>query len=157
MSLSYKSLPTRERGLKYGLIRHVQRGSWSLPTRERGLKSGDRRLQPMLHLVAPYTGAWIEIVSVKQANEIAKVAPYTGAWIEIIKVGLVMEDATESLPTRERGLKSTCRKSIKPIRKSLPTRERGLKLLYRMQGVSLNRVAPYTGAWIEIKVDAMSS
>ena len=37
-----------------------------------------------LSLVAPYTGAWIEMFSdaVTKSGEFA-VAPYTGAWIEI--------------------------------------------------------------------------
>ena len=33
--------------------------------------------------VAPYTGAWIEIVQRKQSCHRESVAPYTGAWIEI--------------------------------------------------------------------------
>ena len=33
--------------------------------------------------VAPYTGAWIEIVRQKAHRGGFKVAPYTGAWIEI--------------------------------------------------------------------------
>ena len=62
------------------------------------------------HTVAPYTGAWIEILPSEAKKGIqkshptrvrglkskgaeilggwAKVAPYTGAWIEIIKKGL---------------------------------------------------------------------
>ena len=33
--------------------------------------------------VAPYTGAWIEILAVNNNDRTADVAPYTGAWIEI--------------------------------------------------------------------------
>jgi len=33
--------------------------------------------------VAPYMGAWIEMVSVHPNNERLAVAPYMGAWIEI--------------------------------------------------------------------------
>ena len=33
--------------------------------------------------VAPYTGAWIEILPMQQMGADLKVAPYTGAWIEI--------------------------------------------------------------------------
>ncbi|WP_404351896.1 hypothetical protein [Caproicibacterium sp. XB2] len=36
-----------------------------------------------LTLVAPYTGAWIEIRYIRSAGRRARVAPYTGAWIEI--------------------------------------------------------------------------
>ena len=39
--------------------------------------------QMMFRNVAPFTGAWIEIVLVPVANKTLKVAPFTGAWIEI--------------------------------------------------------------------------
>ena len=56
------------------------------------------------------------------------VAPFTGAWIEIRRcvVGLC---SPTSLPSRERGLKSTW--SVEPSAKgrSLPSRERGLKYI----------------------------
>ena len=35
------------------------------------------------YIVAPYTGAWIEIEIKRATAEIKEVAPYTGAWIEI--------------------------------------------------------------------------
>ena len=35
------------------------------------------------YLVAPYTGAWIEIPDCNNVFKAALVAPYTGAWIEI--------------------------------------------------------------------------
>ena len=35
-------------------------------------------------MVAPYTGAWIEILWAYQYPDKSPVAPYTGAWIEII-------------------------------------------------------------------------
>ena len=34
-------------------------------------------------MVAPYAGAWIEILEVAEMLEIEHVAPYAGAWIEI--------------------------------------------------------------------------
>ena len=34
-------------------------------------------------VVAPYTGAWIEIIAADISDEQKIVAPYTGAWIEI--------------------------------------------------------------------------
>ena len=35
-------------------------------------------------MVAPYTGAWIEIVNTwEEIADMLHVAPYTGAWIEI--------------------------------------------------------------------------
>ena len=36
-------------------------------------------------IVAPYTGAWIEIKNVGRVTVVNNVAPYTGAWIEIPK------------------------------------------------------------------------
>ena len=35
------------------------------------------------YVVAPFTGAWIEIQYLKEIYENNKVAPFTGAWIEI--------------------------------------------------------------------------
>ena len=35
-------------------------------------------------IVAPFTGAWIEIITSKSIIYINQVAPFTGAWIEII-------------------------------------------------------------------------
>ena len=55
----------------------------SLPTRERGLKYKVSSLPAAGVYVAPYTGAWIEIVIVYISNLKPVVAPYTGAWIEI--------------------------------------------------------------------------
>ncbi len=77
--------------------------------------------------VAPYAGAWIEIIWHKRpANcpvslptrerglkyddstcyiNIQRVAPYAGAWIEISTPYLMHISLTTSLPTRERGLK----------------------------------------------------
>ena len=36
-------------------------------------------------IVAPFTGAWIEIGSRSPDTDLAIVAPFTGAWIEIVK------------------------------------------------------------------------
>ena len=55
----------------------------SLPTRERGLKFISHIRYGGFPAVAPYTGAWIEIVSMKNYYILSKVAPYTGAWIEM--------------------------------------------------------------------------
>ena len=37
-----------------------------------------------LIIVAPHTGAWIEIVANSFGAELDFVAPHTGAWIEIL-------------------------------------------------------------------------
>ncbi len=36
-------------------------------------------------IVAPYTGAWIEIITRWFCEKLGVVAPYTGAWIEIFR------------------------------------------------------------------------
>ena len=36
-----------------------------------------------INWVAPYTGAWIEIILYEEVRAYTIVAPYTGAWIEI--------------------------------------------------------------------------
>ena len=54
--------------------------------------------------VAPYTGAWIEIVVAGATITLSIVAPYTGAWIEML-LGLFLRRVCTSHPTRVRGLK----------------------------------------------------
>ena len=65
-----------------------------------------------------------------------------------------MMPQTQSLPTRERGLKSPPEppKPLDPT--SLPTRERGLKYLMIRSVLQQQKVAPYAGAWIEIGIAA---
>ena len=36
-------------------------------------------------VVAPFTGAWIEMQTVAMKRDFLMVAPFTGAWIEIVK------------------------------------------------------------------------
>ena len=55
-------------------------------------------------LVAPFTGAWIEISNRSLASLRATVAPFTGAWIEILPQAR-SRPVMSSLPSRERGLK----------------------------------------------------
>ena len=54
--------------------------------------------------VAPYTGAWIEMCKLNQQLSQYLVAPYTGAWIEI-QLHLSVIRFNTSHPTRVRGLK----------------------------------------------------
>ena len=56
-----------------------------------------------------------------------------------------------SLPTRERGLKFAFFGKFAAITQSLPTRERGLKFLKSRPAGEPSAVAPYAGAWIEIR------
>ena len=64
----------------------------SHPSRVRGLKYlvSSTTLAPSV-LVAPFTGAWIEISSSNSYNKFLKVAPFTGAWIEIKLRGRIIE------------------------------------------------------------------
>ena len=40
--------------------------------------------------VAPFTGAWIEMILISEMNVYGVVAPFTGAWIEIF-TGVVLK------------------------------------------------------------------
>ena len=83
----------------------------------------------MTYYVAPFAGAWIEIICVLYMDGIYDVAPFAGAWIEMRK------DARTGVAGR-----------------SLPSRERGLKCPYRKKFFPTPAVAPFAGAWIEINV-----
>ena len=55
----------------------------SHPSRVRGLKYSMRALLFEVFFVAPFTGAWIEIINYLKNALHTYVAPFTGAWIEI--------------------------------------------------------------------------
>ena len=55
----------------------------SLPSRERGLKFLQVGVAVESGYVAPFTGAWIEILRSVNMDMDWMVAPFTGAWIEI--------------------------------------------------------------------------
>ena len=78
------SLPSRERGLKSPSAAPSAALLTSLPSRERGLKFIPKPLIPDQVIVAPLTGAWIEISYDTSVKRITEVAPLTGAWIEIM-------------------------------------------------------------------------
>ena len=61
----------------------------SLPSRERGLKYVDCELFHYEEIVAPFTGAWIEIVNTRITTMIDIVAPNTGAWIRPSRISLL--------------------------------------------------------------------
>ena len=82
----------------------LKQATESLPSRERGLKRLNRDLNNPGHVVAPFTGAWIETPT--EAEEPAQ---------------------EMSLPSRERGLKQIKRAIWEANNRSLPSRERGLK------------------------------
>ena len=82
--------------------------------------------------VAPYAGAWIEILGISNFARWGNVAPYAGAWIEIV-----------------------CGMCGRKIARSLPTRERGLKFC-KEETIPKSGVAPYAGAWIEIPEEGIN-
>ena len=66
----------------------------SLPSRERGLKYGSCSWSVYASFVAPFAGAWIEITPCCPAGtHPAAVAPFAGAWIEIgvLRVNYIAE------------------------------------------------------------------
>ena len=78
-----RSLPSRERGLKFAGLASELVFDGSLPSRERGLKFNKLLMKTGERLVAPFTGAWIEILLSTSSPYRSPVAPFTGAWIEI--------------------------------------------------------------------------
>ena len=78
------SLPLWERGLKFRLcLIDVLIAMMSLPLWERGLKFAYHWLFDVFGLVAPFVGAWIEIIERSYAGNRPDVAPFAGAWIEM--------------------------------------------------------------------------
>ena len=61
----------------------------SLPSRERGLKFWIPIGREVGGVVAPFTGAWIEIDTWRAYASGTGVAPFTGAWIEITTLGIM--------------------------------------------------------------------
>ena len=55
----------------------------SLRSSERGLKSAIFRYLQAVQLVAPFVGAWIEIIPPPKFIAYRAVAPFVGAWIEM--------------------------------------------------------------------------
>ncbi len=101
-------------------------------------------------MVAPFAGAWIEIICQPTPQYRAFVAPFAGAWIEIRNSafgGMLphvapFAGAWIEMPEMDAAIKLWGR--------SLPSRERGLKFdRYARRGIYVN-VAPFAGAWIEI-------
>ena len=62
------SLPSRERGLKWYQYNSFELTRQSLPSRERGLKFVGQNVESETKIVAPFTGAWIEIPGTKLAD-----------------------------------------------------------------------------------------
>ena len=69
--------------MKFDAINKAIRPLGSLPSRERGLKYEYLSGTTISGQVAPFTGAWIEILTIYNPDYYIPVAPFTGAWIEI--------------------------------------------------------------------------
>ena len=104
----------------------------SLPSRERGLKLVDMFHFYLQQHVAPFAGAWIEMLNAEDMADTIAVAPFAGAWIEMAY--------TQARPPRTW---------------SLPSRERGLKYDDMYNKLCDTLVAPFAGAWIEILTAAL--
>ena len=78
-------------------------------------------------LVAPFTGAWIEIQWFCKKLKLQLVAPFTGAWIEIPSTSPYVYMMPLSHPSRVRGLKSLMWELRTAEGESHPSRVRGLK------------------------------
>ena len=80
-------------------------------------------------VVAPFVGAWIEMFYQRSVLSVYIVAPFVGAWIEIQLIA----------------------KKLPPI-KSHPLWVRGLKSFAFPPLITKHQVAPFVGAWIEISL-----
>ena len=80
-------------------------------------------------IVAPFTGAWIEIADVAPANGLPQVAPFTGAWIEIL-LPLAYIVYLIVAPFTGAWIEMRLVHHIDGNKTSLPSRERGLKFSY---------------------------
>ena len=102
------SPPSRRRGLKYHRLQCFRYVQGSPPSRRRGLKFITMYLCLVLHIVASFAEAWIEMSQ-----------------------GIFFVHATTSPPSRRRGLKYG--RSCAFIKRGIwspPSRRRGLKFLY---------------------------
>ena len=144
-----ESLPSRERGLKSLHPPAIPRCLLSLPSRERGLKFLRGVYGPVAVGSLPSRERGLKLWDMYYDLKFSRVAPFTGAWIEIIGCGPGWW-APWSLPSRERGLKFYERKPYETQSRSLPSRERGLKSRLGQHPLVGGGVAPFTGAWIEI-------
>ena len=126
----------------------------SLPSRERGLKYG---LEPVRRIgarnVAPFAGAWIEIARISWIMYGSGVAPFAGAWIEI-SISADQNRFWRVAPFAGAWIEIAVRQNSAYRRvASLPSRERGLKFNVLREDLASAAVAPFAGAWIEISYD----
>ena len=102
--------------------------------------------------VAPFTGAWIEILYAPTFTQRQYlVAPFTGAWIEIVTCYYYYLNNIASHPSRVRGLKFPA-SSMSNIKMTVaPFTGAWIEIPICRPIKGRREVAPFTGAWIEIR------
>ena len=81
------------------------------------------------NVVAPFAGAWIEITTAWKESRSMRVAPFTGAWIEIFRSGtLGVSIAVAPFAGAWIEILNPSIRDCLPM--SLPSRERGWKFCY---------------------------
>ena len=99
------SLPSWERGLKLVVLSRYRVRIRVAPFVGAWIEIMDLSFWSVAFAVAPFVGAWIEIFAIRGSTFPSKVAPFVGAWIEINVPGSDKRSIA-SLPSWERGLKS---------------------------------------------------
>ncbi len=145
------SPPSRGRGLK---LDHSQRGgiaTLSPPSRGRGLKLDARDELPQRLGVAPFTGAWIETSCRRRSHFRRGTSPPSRGRGLKPSCRPWSTSPRGSPPSRGRGLKLRLPLGCSGRRRSPPSRGRGLKpvRVAARKAARSQRVAPFTGAWIE--------
>ena len=78
-----QSHPSRVRGLKFDFCIRPRTETIVAPFTGAWIEMSPTDLLEQASGVAPFTGAWIEIRMQRSARYLTTVAPFTGAWIEI--------------------------------------------------------------------------
>ena len=77
------SLPSRERGLKLTFSARYLRSGNVAPFAGAWIEMIKKPKGQFIYIVAPFAGAWIEILAYNNKWDWFVVAPFAGAWIEI--------------------------------------------------------------------------
>ena len=121
----------------------------SHPSRVRGLKCRWNGTRWHLFVVAPFTGAWIEINDDKYKEILFISHPSRVRGLKFEHM-IHAQQTAPSHPSRVRGLKYSPLSASCWLPESHPSRVRGLKSLPAICRSRPVFVAPFTGAWIEI-------
>ena len=102
-------------------------------------------------MVAPFTGAWVEMSLPLSPCRRPSVAPFTGAWVEIPDPPIRECRQLPSHPSRVRGLKSSPDESVDQADVA-PFTGAWVEIVIETSPTRAVSVAPFTGAWVEISV-----